>query len=257
MSQFLFHKYQGTGNDFIIADNRSGRYQLSDEQVKQLCDRRFGIGSDGLILIEKDGESDFYMNFFNPDASKSFCGNGSRCAVMFASKLGIGGSHFVFRAIDGLHKAELDGDEVRIHMRNVTQWLHDGDEFNIHTGSPHLIRYTPEVAALDVKTLGAGIRYSEVYKAEGINVNFVEETPEGIFMRTYERGVEDETLSCGTGVTAAALSFALRHPGATDVNVLTRGGHLKVRWKRTVVGFEDVWLCGPAVAVFDGNIQLG
>lgn len=257
MSHFLFHKYQGTGNDFIIADNRSGRYSLSDAQVKYLCDRRFGIGSDGLILIEQDGESDFYMNFYNPDASKSFCGNGSRCAVMFAAKLGIGGSHFVFRAIDGLHKAELGGEEVRIHMRNVSQWLHTGDEFNIHTGSPHLIRYMPGVLALDVKTLGANIRYSEPYRAEGINVNFVEETSEGIFMRTYERGVEDETLSCGTGVTAAALSYALRHPSAEEVKVSTRGGLLKVRWKRTHQGFEDVWLCGPAVAVFDGNIQLG
>ncbi|MBL7941532.1 MAG: diaminopimelate epimerase [Flavobacteriales bacterium] len=254
-----FVKYQGTGNDFILVDGRKGAFKRLEHLVPQLCDRKFGIGSDGLISIEEDLESAFYMNFFNPDGSKSFCGNGSRCAMQFARELGIIDAVAQFRAIDGIHEGRISDGIVSILMqkvKGVTQLRHD---FVINTGSPHYIIFTGNVDTIDLLSEARHIRYGDTYATEGINVNFVEELaqPCHIRMRTYERGVEDETLSCGTGVTAAAISYAHTHPGTSLVHVTTRGGKLQVRLNSERDGsYTDIWLEGPAKKVFSGNIEL-
>jgi diaminopimelate epimerase len=188
MALLQFFKYQGTGNDFIMIDNRDGNIQLTTEQVQQLCNRKFGVGSDGLVLIESTSEADFHMNFFNPDGSKSFCGNGSRCAVRFAQQLGVVGQEGRFLAIDGLHDFSSDEGTVHIHMRDVESVQSNDDHYVINTGSPHYIMYVNDLEHLDVVTQGRSIRYNDTFKAEGINVNFVEENEHGLSIRTYERG---------------------------------------------------------------------
>jgi diaminopimelate epimerase len=250
-----FYKYQGTGNDFVVIDNRKGLIHLTSEQIVTLCDRRFGIGSDGLILLESDDQTDFYMNFYNPDASQSFCGNGSRCAVHFARFLGVVGEKSRFRAIDGLHDGEIHGDEIRIHMKDVESLEKRGADFVINTGSPHYVVYEENIGQKDIVAEAKKIRYNQEFSAVGINVNFVEPQQSGIAMRTYERGVEDETLSCGTGVTAAAISYSSK-TGLTDIPVSTKGGLLRVRLEQSAKGFTSVWLCGPAVQVFQGVFDL-
>jgi diaminopimelate epimerase len=253
--ELLFYKYQGTGNDFVVIDNRKGLIHLTSEQIISLCDRRFGVGSDGLILLESDDQSDFYMNFYNPDASQSFCGNGSRCAVHFANFLGVVGEKSRFRAIDGFHEGEILGNEIRIHMRDVESLDKRAADFVINTGSPHYVVYAENIGQKDILTEAKKIRYNEEFSAKGINVNFVEPMGEGIIMRTYERGVEDETLSCGTGVTAAAISFSSK-TGQSDIFVSTKGGQLRVLLQQAEGGFKNVWLCGPAQQVFQGTIDL-
>lgn len=252
-----FYKYQGTGNDFIMLDNREGQISLTKEQIVRLCDRKFGVGSDGVILIEKSDDTLFYMNFFNPDGSQSFCGNGSRCAVNFAKELGIHGNTKAFTAIDGIHEFDFSDDVVKIKMKDVNQVKQLGSDFVLHTGSPHFVKYVSDPSDIDIINEARKIRYSDDFKAEGINVNFVSENKDHITMRTYERGVEDETLSCGTGVTAAALSYALRHPGTSRVDVITRGGKLEVRMNSCGARqFTDIWLCGPAAFVYSGVIEI-
>ncbi|MDZ4822630.1 MAG: diaminopimelate epimerase [Flavobacteriales bacterium] len=261
-----FHKYQGTGNDFILVDGRDGKFTPSRQEIVKLCDRRFGIGSDGIIIIEETGDADFYMNFFNPDGSQSFCGNGSRCAILFAKKLGIIESHTTFKAIDGTHQGVIENNVVRIHMRNVLGVEQQAAHYIIHTGSPHYIIYVDDVDTVDLMTEARAIRFNPRFKEEGINVNFVEASPlslgegqgevvKGLRLRTYERGVEGETLSCGTGVTAAALSYAHQHPELKSVIVQTRGGQLSVEMKNLGDdGFEDIWLIGPAQFVYEGDM---
>lgn len=254
-----FVKYQGTGNDFIMVDGRGGTFSRHAHDVPKLCHRRFGIGSDGLIVIEDSTEASFYMNFFNPDGSQSFCGNGARCAMKFAAELGIIGDTAVFAAIDGLHEGRIAGDEVHILMKKVQPVQRVHEDYVIHTGSPHFIRYTDQVESVDLLAEARRIRFSDTYAAVGINVNFVEElpTPGSVRMRTYERGVEDETLSCGTGVTAAAISYVSRHPQCRVVNVITRGGALRVSLTVDDAGaFSDIWLEGPAQRIFEGTICL-
>jgi diaminopimelate epimerase len=252
-----FLKYQGTGNDFIMIDNRDGALRFSSEQIVRLCDRKFGVGSDGVVLIEPHSSEDFYMNFYNPDGSQSFCGNGSRCAVAFARQLGIVGNHGMFGAIDKPHAFVVNDDEIAIQMRDVEAVNWEEGQCVIQTGSPHLIQLVEDPDKLDVPLEGAAIRYSNRFEKEGINVNFVRMGEGELWMRTYERGVEAETLSCGTGVTAAALSLAALQPSVREVLVHTRGGDLKVKLERTVEGsFHDVWLCGPARSVFQGTIEL-
>jgi diaminopimelate epimerase len=254
-----FVKYQGTGNDFIMVDGREGAFRGHAHVVPELCHRKFGIGSDGLIVIEESKEASFYMNFFNPDGSQSFCGNGARCAMKYAAELGIIGNTAVFAAIDGLHEGRIAGNEVHILMKKVQSVQRVGEDYVIHTGSPHLIRYTDQVESVDLLAEAKRIRYSDAYAAEGINVNFVEELPApgSLRMRTYERGVEDETLSCGTGVTAAAISYVQRHPQCRMVTVITRGGTLRVSLTVDDAGaFSDIWLEGPAQRIFEGNICL-
>lgn len=252
-----FHKYQGTGNDFIIiAENSDVR--LSVEQIRFLCDRRFGVGSDGLIIIGQSETADFEMDFYNPDGSKSFCGNGSRCAVLYAvdNKL-IHSDSGVFNAIDGRHEFLVNGNEVKIHMRDVSEIHQRNSDFILNTGSPHYIVNVNDTESIDLTTDARKIRYSEEFAGQGINVNFVQPFRKGIRMRTYERGVEDETLSCGTGVTAAALSFVFSKQMKGPLDVTTRGGKLSVEMKKTENGsFTDIWLCGPAMRVFFGEIEI-
>lgn len=252
-----FFKYQGTGNDFVMLDNRTGEWdQLSIENIQKLCDRRFGIGADGLIKINAAADADFEVDYYNSDGSKSFCGNGARCSVAFAHFLQIIKEKTVFTAIDGLHEAQITNGIVKLKMGDVKGIEKDGDDFVLNTGSPHYIKYVEMLNNYNVFENGNKIRNSETYKKEGINVNFVEKlSDQKLFVRTYERGVEDETYSCGTGVTAAALTF-MKNNNQTEVEILVKGGELKVYAQKNGEGFSDIWLEGPAVQVFEGRINL-
>jgi len=251
-----FQKFQGTGNDFVMIDGRDG-ISLTIAQVIFLCDRRFGVGSDGVIILQKSENADFYMNFYNPDGSQSFCGNGSRCTVVFADSLGIVATRGKFEAIDGVHEFEFIDENVQIHMRDVNTIDQRAGDFVINTGSPHYIVYALNVENMNLVEEAQKIRYNDEFAINGINVNFVEQAGDGIKMRTYERGVEGETLSCGTGVTAAALSWAAKNLGQSRVKVATRGGELFVKLNGdSGTSFTDIWLCGPAKKVFIGEIEI-
>lgn len=256
-----FYKYQGTGNDFIIVDNRTNEYSnLTAKQVKHICDRNFGVGADGLMLLGKKEGYDFEMIYFNSDGNQStMCGNGGRCLVQFAYHSGIVRSTYTFSAIDGDHKAEIDGDgKVSLQMQNVDSVDYHKAYAIINTGSPHFVKFDNEVKNIDVATSGHEIRYGKEFAQQGINVNFVESTGEdSIFVRTYERGVENETLSCGTGVTAVALLSAHNEKGFNTVKVTTLGGNLSVEFNKIDdQHFDNIWLCGPAELVFTGVIEL-
>jgi len=256
-----FYKYQGTGNDFVILENRTGKYDgLTSEQVKHICHRRFGVGADGLMLLNPHAELDFEMIYYNADGNPgSMCGNGGRCMVKFAKDQGMYKVTYRFMAVDGRHEADIDMHGiVRLKMQDVNQVDMHTNYALLNTGSPHMVRFSRNVEDIDVRETGRDIRYSKQFEAEGINVNFVEPTDEdGIFVRTYERGVEDETMSCGTGVTAAALMFAHNAKGFNRVEVKTPGGHLSVEYtKNDDEHFENIWLCGPAELVYTGEIQI-
>ncbi len=254
-----FFKFQGAGNDFILFDDRNAQFPKDDsELIQKLCDRRFGIGSDGIMLIQHSEEADFYLDFINPDGSRSFCGNGSRCGIRFAELLGMINKQCTFDAIDGMHTAEINDDNVKISMKDVDEIRTEEEGVFLDTGSPHLIFRTRDIDKLDVRSEGRKIRYSNSYLEEGVNVNFVEKlNAHTIKIRTYERGVEDETLSCGTGITAAVLAMAV---GSSDLfgemNVISRGGRLSVGFERSGKGFKNVWLKGPAEKVFSGEVAL-
>jgi len=254
-----FYKYQGTGNDFVILDNRNWSYtSLTQEQVKFICDRRFGVGADGLMLLNPKTDYDFEMIYYNSDGREStMCGNGGRCMVKFAYHLGMHKSQFLFRAIDGDNLAELDHDGiVSLKMKDVSEIREDKGDFILNTGSPHLVKIVSDVMDLDIYQLGMDIRYSPTFAKEGINVNFVEQKkPDEIIVRTYERGVEDETLSCGTGVVASALVCHHNDVGYNDVTVMTKGGKLVVEYDRVNDSYENIWLCGPAEKVFEGSFE--
>jgi len=259
-----FTKYQGTGNDFVMLDNLSGKYDnLSLDQIRFLCDRRLGVGADGLIKISKDITLDFNVEYYNSDGSQSFCGNGARCSVAFAQSLGVLKEKTVFNAIDGKHQARLTVDgRVHLEMQPVNlveiERLKNGinDIFVLNTGSPHYVHFVDAENAPDIVSFGKEIRYSDRFREEGINVNTVVELgPKTIHVATYERGVEDETLSCGTGVTACALAYMLRSGDDGEVSVSTKGGKLAVKASRNDIGFDQVWLIGPAKKVFDGSIE--
>jgi diaminopimelate epimerase len=257
----IFSKYQGTGNDFIIIDNRNGNLgELDTHTIKKLCDRRFGIGADGLIILATKEGYDFEMIYYNSDGNmSSMCGNGGRCIVRFAYDIGIHKSTYKFLAIDGAHEAEIDTNNmVRLKMNDVDKVEEHSSYSLLNTGSPHFIKYSNDVRKIDVQKEGHEIRYSDTFKNEGVNVNFVENTGEySIFVRTYERGVEAETLSCGTGVTAAALVSAHNERGFNEVEVKTMGGNLSVEFnKNGDEHFTDIYLCGPAIFVFKGNIKM-
>ena len=255
--QIKFYKYQGTGNDFVMIDNRDLEFPKSTELIQKLCDRRFGIGGDGLILFENDEKSDFKMVYYNSDGNEStMCGNGGRCIVAFAHFLDIFEDKTTFDAIDGLHKAEIKNGVVKLKMIDVLNIKTDGEDFVLNTGSPHYVKYVEMLNNYNVFKNGNEIRNSETYKKEGINVNFVEAVSDKeLFVRTYERGVEDETYSCGTGVTAAALTFIDKN-NQTSVAVKVLGGQLKVYAEKKGEGFSDIWLEGPANQVFKGDIAL-
>ncbi|MEQ9305172.1 MAG: diaminopimelate epimerase [Marinoscillum sp.] len=255
--QITFSKYQGTGNDFVMVDDREATFPVDNKEVIAfLCDRRMGIGADGVILIQNHPELDFRMIYFNPDGSKSLCGNGSRCAIAFAQSLGIISTTTTFETTDGVHDAFIEGETYHFHLHDVQDVEKiDGDWF-INTGSPHHIQVVDNLTEVDILSVGRAIRYSEKYAPNGTNVNFVEKNGRGIKVRTYERGVENETLSCGTGVTACALSASFMGM-ESPVSVETLGGQLSVSFvKKGNEQFEDIYLAGPAKKVFDGIVEV-
>ncbi len=256
-----FYKYQGTGNDFVMIDNRDLKVSKNNTKlIKQLCDRRFGIGGDGLILLEKPdvAEDDFKMVYFNADGNPStMCGNGGRCLVAFANYLGIVEKTARFTAIDGPHEATISDGIVSLKMQNVADVKLQEEYSFLDTGSPHHVIFVEDVQSEDVQRKGSEIRYSEMYKDNnGTNVNFVQQiNNEVLKVRTYERGVEDETFSCGTGVTAVAIAaYQTGKIQNKEVKLETPGGSLEVKFEKTDSGFENIWLTGPAVQVFKGEI---
>lgn len=255
-----FYKYQGTGNDFVMIDDRKNKYtEITDEQVKFMCDRHFGIGADGLIFLRNSEEHDFEMVYYNSDGHKStMCGNGGRCILRFANDLGVDADNYSFMAVDGLHYGTVTDDIVSLQMIDVAdvRQLNDNELF-LDTGSPHHIVFVDELPGDDFISAAKAIRYNETYAKEGVNVNFVKVTNKGLHMRTYERGVEDETYSCGTGVTAAALAASFTgRVKQSPIEVLTAGGKLELDFKQSGDVFTDIWLTGPAERVFKGRIKL-
>ncbi len=258
--QVKFYKYQGTGNDFIMIDNRKQWFDTKNQKcIEKLCDRKFGIGADGLICLENKDDFDFKMIYFNADGNEStMCGNGGRCIVAFAKYLNIVKDKAHFIAIDGAHKAVINKGIVSLQMQNVSEILLNDDSVYLNSGSPHHIKYSNNIDTLDVKQLGSIIRYGAPYLSEGTNVNFVEQINKNTFkVRTYERGVENETLSCGTGVTAVAI--ASHKTGKTTnsiINLNTKGGNLKVLFTEENGVYKNVFLKGPAIQVFKGKITI-
>ena len=260
-----FHKYQGTGNDFVMVDDRAGQFDATNHAlVRHLCDRRRGVGADGLILLRQHAQHDFEMVYFNADGYLgSMCGNGGRCTVAFARQLGVIETDTRFLAADGPHEAHIETDgTVHLRMQDVAgQQQLDGLGVFLNTGSPHVVRFEAAgtLAELNVFAEGRAIRYSELFREKGTNINFVEvpATPEQPWqVRTYERGVEAETLSCGTGVTAVAVA-ASQHGATSPVHLRTPGGDLRVTFQTQPDGsFQHVYLIGPATRVFEGSITV-
>ncbi len=270
-----FYKYQGTGNDFVMIDQRKKNYlQKTDtDMIKRLCDRRFGIGGDGLMFLQLNESYDFEMVYFNSDGTEgSMCGNGGRCLTAFAHFLGVFQDRCTFLAIDGEHEAVVKrayknpelGHSVWVELKMIdvaAKGIERGnDYFLMNTGSPHYVVFVEDLTDVDVYENGRAIRYSERFAKDGVNVNFVEISKDqtGIEVATYERGVEDETFSCGTGVTAAAISHYLKNGTSTQVPITTKGGQLEVKFTVDTEGgaFKNVWLCGSATQVFKGSIKF-
>lgn len=253
-----FYKYQGTGNDFIIIDNRSLLFDKTNgKNIAKLCDRRFGIGADGLILLENHPDVDFRMVYYNADGNESsMCGNGGRCITAFAKFLGVIDSTTTFEAIDGMHKAQVNESKVSLQMKDVSNIETFETHSFLDTGSPHHVQLVNNLKDFDVKTNGEKLRYGSPYKEAGSNINFVNQISDSKFaVRTYERGVEDETLSCGTGVTAVAI--AMHKTGKTNskkITLETEGGELKIAFEVSENGnYHNIWLIGPATQVFKGE----
>ena len=250
-----FFKYQGTGNDFVMIDNRTLFFPKNDTKlVAKMCDRKFGVGADGLILLESHAEYDFKMVYYNADGNlSSMCGNGGRCLVHMAHYLDIIDTKATFEAVDGMHTAAVLDSDISLKMNDVDEIILYKDYVFLDTGSPHHVQLVQGLKQYDVKSAGANIRY-EVYGAEGANVNFVERESDSAFaVRTYERGVEDETLSCGTGVTAVAL--AMREMDlftSEEINLYTPGGILSVSFTKEKNGYKNIHLKGPATLVYEG-----
>ena len=256
-----FSKYQGTGNDFVIIDAEvmlaAGHNKIRQHDVRNICDRNFGIGADGLIVMNHKDGFDFEMEYYNSDGNLStMCGNGGRCAVAYAKRKGLIEHTTNFLAVDGPHEASFVGEKVSLGMQNVSDIQTNETFYRLDTGSPHYVTFVDSVSDINVAQEGAMIRNSPMFAAEGINVNFVEEQADNqLFMRTYERGVEAETLSCGTGVTAAALVQMMRK-GINEVNVETPGGLLTVKATNSNNTFTNVQLIGDARFVFEGEYTI-
>jgi diaminopimelate epimerase len=256
-----FYKYQGTGNDFILIDDRNKSFDANNQEyIEKLCNRRFGIGADGLILLQNHSNADFFMQYFNSDGKESsMCGNGGRCIAQFAKDLGVIGNETTFFAIDGIHKATFENHLVQLQMKDVNQIESREDEvFVLNTGSPHYVQFfNHDVNKIDLITEAQKIRYNAEFREAGINVNFVNVSAQGeLNVRTYERGVEDETYSCGTGVTAAALAYHLFEKANKQTKqtfVKTKGGNLSVSYDFAENSFSEVYLNGPATFVFEGE----
>ena len=259
--QIEFYKYQGTGNDFVMIDNRSEFFpKENDKLIARLCDRRFGIGGDGLILLENDSETDFKMVYHNSDGNQSsMCGNGGRCLVAFAKKLNVIDNSCTFIATDGLHHATItENGLVSLQMIDVPDINITPDYVFLNTGSPHHVQLVEDLENYNIKENGAAIRYGELYGAAGSNINFVKQINANTFsIRTYERGVEDETLSCGTGATASAIAMnAAGKTNATSIHLNVEGGKLEVYFDKKDGLFTNVFLKGPAEFVFKGEISI-
>jgi diaminopimelate epimerase len=257
-----FNKYQGAGNDFILVDNRKNIVNHHDPAlIARLCDRRFGIGGDGMMFLQDIGGYDFEMVYYNADGQpSSMCGNGGRCIVAFAKYLGLIDKETDFLAVDGPHHAKIsaEGDWVSLQMIDVDEISRDGDAYVLNTGSPHYIKLVSGLQAMDVYHDGHAIRNNDTYKAKGINVNFVEPQSNGYFVRTFERGVEDETFACGTGVTAAALAMAMHNGQTGKINtpIKVLGGSLNIRFESDGTHFSNIFLEGPAAHVFAGEVEI-
>lgn len=259
--ELKFDKYHGAGNDFILINCLKDKVFLSDEQIRFLCHRRLGIGADGLIMLLPFEGKDFRMKYFNADGLEgSMCGNGGRTVAAYAFRNQISASKIQFQAFDGEHDAEILSDkgidfEVLLTMKDVEAITYDDHHLIINTGSPHYVTKVDNLADFDVVTEGRKIRYDSKLSSNGLNVNFLERNDEGIFLRTYERGVEDETLSCGTGVTAAAIASSLWF-GQNEYWIQTPGGRLHVQFSRNGNKFSNIVLTGPVKYVYNGSIQL-
>jgi diaminopimelate epimerase len=257
-----FSKYHGTGNDFIIVDNRALLWKPGQKEIAWLCDRHLGIGADGLMLLTERPGYDFYMTYYNSDGREStMCGNGGRCMIVFARSLGLSGSEARFLAIDGEHTGKViqkkTDDLISLKMKDVTVDEIGADYLFINTGSPHYVVFTVKVESLDIIAEAKKIRFNDRFRKSGTNVDFAEIRNDTLFVRSYERGVEDETLSCGTGVTASVLAYAVKTPARrTPVDVQTRGGALSVAFQQSGNSFTDIWLSGPAEFVFKGEIVV-
>ncbi|WDF55487.1 diaminopimelate epimerase [Mucilaginibacter sp. KACC 22063] len=257
-----FYKYQGAGNDFVLFDNRDNAINHHDPAlIQRICDRRFGVGGDGAMFLENEEGYDFKMVYYNADGQpSSMCGNGGRCIVAFAKHLQVIDTETNFLAVDGPHYAKIseEGDWVSLQMIDVNEVSRDIDAYLLNTGSPHYVQLTNGLAEKDVYTEGSAIRNNDTYRAEGININFVEPMTEGYFVRTFERGVEDETYACGTGVTAVALAMAKHHnqTGIISTPIKVLGGNLNIRFNYDGESYTDIFLEGPAKQVFKGEIEL-
>lgn len=257
-----FYKYQGTGNDFVMLDNTGGDYDnLSIDQVRLCCDRKYGVGADGLIKINALEGFDFEVEYFNADGTKSFCGNGARCSVKFVNDHILKKDSYSFTAIDGEHTAQISGEEVNLEMRSVSEVeVTSKDIYIIDTGSPHFLQFSKDIDNIDMYDFGRRVRYSPDFEEDGINVNLLEEiTPRSFKIRTYERGVEDETLSCGTGITAAAIAFAVKNDlfDSQEFSIKSLGGDLTVKLNRQSQNqFIELRLIGAAKKVFKGIIHV-
>jgi diaminopimelate epimerase len=259
MTSFNFYKYQGTGNDFIILDGIDQELpHFSTSQIEQLCDRKFGIGADGFMLILPCDDTDFKMKYYNADGEEStMCGNGGRCIAHLAHDLGHCENETNFMAVDGSHHATIDGDNVKLGMSDVEDiTVNENLDYILNTGSPHYVHFTKLENMYEIVDYGKSIRFSDTYAKEGINVNLAYWNGNALDVATYERGVEDETLSCGTGVTAAALAFAFQGKTSSPLTINTKGGQLKVHFLKTFNGFDNIILEGPATMVFKGEISI-
>jgi len=255
----FFYKYQGTGNDFVMIDNRLGAFERHNtDLIAHLCNRRTGVGADGLILLETDPDYDFRMVYYNADGKEStMCGNGGRCIVAFANFLGIIEKNTEFIAIDGPHLARIDDAYVELKMQDVSSIFSNDNYHVLDTGSPHYVALQSSLQAIDMNTEGSKIRHTAPFDVNGVNVNFAEKINDDTFViRTYERGVEGETLSCGTGATAVAIAmFHSNQTTSKSISLETQGGVLKVRFEPHSPSYSDVWLCGPTKQVFKGDLQ--
>ncbi len=252
-----FYKYQGTGNDFIMIDNRSLEFPKNNTKlINFLCNRKFGVGADGLILLEDDDNADFKMVYYNADGTEStMCGNGGRCLVAFANFLGIIKNKTIFNAVDGIHNATIENENVSLQMIDVDDIKEKNNYAFLNTGSPHHVQLVNNIDDFNVYEEGKRLRYS-LYGANGSNINFVEQTEDGFTVRTYERGVENETLSCGTGVTAVALTMhKIGKTEKTKIPIKVMGGNLEISFNKSVSGYNTIFLTGPAKQVFKGEIE--
>ncbi|RLD46858.1 MAG: diaminopimelate epimerase [Bacteroidetes bacterium] len=254
-----FYKYHGTGNDFILIDNRDLSINLSNKDIEFLCNRHFGIGADGLMTLENDNNFDFKMKYYNSDGNEgTMCGNGGRCIVAFAKKLNIINNKTHFIAVDGEHFANIyENDIVKLKMNDVNEIKKIKNGYFLDTGSPHYIEFINDIDNFDVYSNGKKLRYSKDFEPNGTNVNFVKKiNKQNIFVATYERGVENETLSCGTGVTASALVYAIDNNISDFVEIKTKGGELKIFFEQKNNTFTNIWLQGKTKFVFNGTILI-